>query len=123
MKERKLMRLKDYNYSQSGYYFVTICTKDRREYFGSVEEGRVNLSKYGEVVNKCWYELFQHYLGCSLDSFVIMQNHVHGIIVIDNENMVGNGFKPFPTKIINWRRTNETKRKGCADHRLFKGDW
>jgi REP element-mobilizing transposase RayT len=97
MRERKRNRLKDYNYSQDGYYFVTICTKDRREFFGGVAEGKMSLNKHGEIVNQCWYELPKHYLNCSLDSFVIMPNHVHGIIVINNENIVGNGLKPFPT--------------------------
>ena len=97
MKERKLNRLKDYNYSQDGYYFVTICTKDRKEFFGRVKEEKMNLNNYGEIVNQCWYELPKHYLNCSLDSFVIMPNHFHGIIVINNKNIVGNGFKPFPT--------------------------
>ena len=97
MRERKLNRLKDYNYSQDGYYFVTICTKDRKEFFGRVEEEKMNLNNHGEIVNQCWYELPKHYLNCSLDSFVIMPNHFHGIIVINNKNIVGNGFKPFPT--------------------------
>jgi len=96
--ERKLNRLKNYDYSQNGYYFITICTKDKREYLGSIEEGRMNLSKFGEVVNECWHQLPKHYLNCSLDSFVVMPNHIHGIIVINNENIVGNGLKPFPTR-------------------------
>jgi putative transposase len=97
MRERKSNRLKGYDYFGSGYYFLTICTKGRREYFGSVDERMMNLSKYGEVVDQSWYELPQHYVNCSLDIFVVMPNHVHGIIVINNENIVGNGFKPFPT--------------------------
>jgi REP element-mobilizing transposase RayT len=122
MKKRKLNRLKDYDYSQSGYYFVTICTRGRKEFFGSVREGRMKLNKYGEIINKCWDELPKHYLNCLLDSFVIMPNHVHGIIVIDNENIVGNGLKPFPThglseiirgfKTFSSRKINEEIKNG-----------
>ena len=97
MRERKSNRLRNYNYSQNGYYFVTICTKERKEFFGRVEEEKMNLNHYGEIVNQCWYELPKHYLNYSLDSFVIMPNHIHGIIVIDNEKIVGNGLKPFST--------------------------
>ena len=117
MKKRKLNRLRDYDYSKSGYYFVTICTKDRNEFFGRVEEEKMNLNNFGEIVSQCWYDLPKHYSNCSLDSFVIMPNHVHGIIVIDNEKIVGNGLKPFPTyglpeivrgfKTFSSRRINE----------------
>ena len=97
MIKRKPNRLRDYDYSQDGYYFITICTRGRKEFFGNIREGKLDLNRYGETVNQCWYDLPRHYPNGSLDSFVIMPNHVHGIIVIDNENVVGNGFKPFPT--------------------------
>ncbi|MGZ3524430.1 MAG: transposase [Thermodesulfobacteriota bacterium] len=97
MRKRRQVRLRDYDYSQSGYYFVTICAKDRKGFFGSVAEGKMNLNICGEIVSKCWYDLPKHYLNCSLDSFIIMPNHVHGVVAIDNENVVGNGLKPFPT--------------------------
>jgi putative transposase len=57
----------------------------------------INLSQYGEIVNQCWNDLPNHYLNCSLDAFVIMPNHIHGIMVIKNDKIVGNGLKPFPT--------------------------
>ncbi len=97
MKERKQVRLRDYDYSKNGYYFVTICTRDRKGFFGEIEEGKMILNAYGRIVFECWCDLPKHYVNCSLDSFVIMPNHVHGIVVIDNENVVGNGLKPFPT--------------------------
>jgi REP element-mobilizing transposase RayT len=114
MKERKLTRLKGYDYSQCGYYFVTICTKDREEWFGKVEDGEMVLNTYGEVARNCWYDLPKHYLNCSLDSFVIVPNHVHGIIVIRSEKTVGNGLKPFPThdlsEIIRGFKTFSSRR-------------
>ena len=97
MIKRKPNRLRDYDYSQDGYYFITICTRGRKEFFGDIREGKIDLNRFGETVNQCWYDLPRHYPNSSLDSFVIMPNHIHGIIVIDNDNVVGNGLKPFPT--------------------------
>ena len=97
MRERKPNRLKDYDYSQDGYYFVTVCAQNREEWFGKVEKGEMILNQYGKIVNPCWDDLPNHYLNCLLDMFVIMPNHVHGIIVINNDETVENGFKPFPT--------------------------
>ena len=122
MKERKLMRLEGYDYSRSGYYFVTICTHQREEWFGQVESGEMILNQYGEIVNHGWNDLPNHYLNCLLDTFVIMPNHIHGIIVIDSKNRVGNGLKPFPTyglseimrgfKTFSSRRINEMIKEG-----------
>jgi REP element-mobilizing transposase RayT len=91
--------LKSYDYSQDGYYFVTICAENRKEWFGKVEKGEMILNQYGKIANQCWDDLPNHYLNCSLDSFVVMLNHIHGIIVIINKDVtiVGNGLKPFPT--------------------------
>jgi len=97
MIKRKPNRLRDYDYSQEGYYFITICTRGRKEFFGDIREGKIDLNRFGETVNQCWYDLPRHYPNSSLDSFVIMPNHIHGIIVIDNDDVVGNGLKPFPT--------------------------
>lgn len=75
------MRLRGYDYSQPGWYFVTICTKNRQEIFGVVENGKMRLNVFGEAVMKCWFDLPNHYC-CELDAFVIMPNHIHGIVVI-----------------------------------------
>ena len=90
---RKLNRLKDYNYSQNGYYYVTMCVKNRINVFGKIRDDRMCLNRYGRIVNRCWFDLVNHYINCRLDEFVVMSNHIHGIIVINNN--VGNGFQPF----------------------------
>ena len=96
-RNRKLNRLKNWDYSSYGYYAVTICIKNRIEYFGNIQNNKMNLNQYGEITKHCWYDLPNHYWNCKLDKFTIVPNHVHGIILIDNDS-VGNGFKPFPTK-------------------------
>ena len=91
MKERKLTRLKGYNYSQSGYYFVTICTKDRGEWFGSIEQESMNLSRYGKIAHDFWAGIPAHFENVGIDEFSVMPNHIHGILIIE-ENMVGNAY-------------------------------
>lgn len=95
MRERKYLRLRGYDYAAQGAYFVTLCTHDRECMLGNVVDGAMEVNRYGEIVLKCWYDLPAHYLHCRLDECIVMPNHFHGIIMIDN---VGNGFKPFLTK-------------------------
>ncbi len=84
IRERKSNRLKGCDYSSSGYYFVTICTKSREEYFGNVIDRKMKLNEYGHIVNQYWFDLPNHYENCQLDEFIVMPNHIHGIIVITN---------------------------------------
>ena len=81
---RKANRYKDYKYSSQGYYFVTICTKDRLCYFGKTKDGKMILNKYGEIAGECWLEIPEHFSNIRIDEFVVMPNHFHGIIIIDD---------------------------------------
>ena len=92
-KYRKCPRLKGYNYSQPGYYFVTICVKNKFCYFGKVADKIMILNKFGRMVKNCWQELPIYYKNCVLDEFIIMPNHFHGIIKIT----VGADFKSTRT--------------------------
>lgn len=80
---RKSIRLRGWNYAWSGWYFVTIVTKDRRCDLGSVRDGEMILTDLGKAAEECWVKIPQHHAGVRLDAFVIMPNHVHGIVVID----------------------------------------
>ncbi len=93
---RHSIRLKGYDYSQEGAYFITICTQDRLCLFGEVVGGEMWLNDYGKMVRAVWDGLPEHYPFVMLDAFVVMPNHVHGIIIITE--YVGAGFKPAPTK-------------------------
>ncbi|MBF8296081.1 MAG: transposase [Bacteroidetes bacterium] len=88
-KQRKRLRLKEYDYSQPGAYFVTICTKDREERFGEIVDGEMRANNSAAVVWSCWNDLPNHYPNVELDAFVIMPNHVHGIIMVLDEQIVG----------------------------------
>ncbi len=61
IRERKLNRLKDYDYSVEGYYFVTVCAKDREEWFGEIKDGAMVLNDYGRIVLRGWEDLPNHY--------------------------------------------------------------
>lgn len=86
------MRLKGHDYSQPGEYFVTICTKNREHLFGEIVDGVMRPSEVGEIVKRCWVDLPIHCPNIQLDEFVVMPNHVHGIIrildVVDNCRVV-----------------------------------
>jgi putative transposase len=81
---RQSIRLKDYDYSQAGAYFVTVCTQKRICLFGETENGQMRLNDAGHMVQKIWNELPEKYPGIETDEFIVMPNHIHGIILINN---------------------------------------
>ena len=81
---RKSIRLKGYDYSQNGTYFVTLCTQNREYLFGKIEKDEMVLNEAGKGAQLCWYEIPKHYPYVVLDTFIVMPNHIHGIIMIDN---------------------------------------
>lgn len=88
---RKSIRLKEYDYSQTGVYFITICTYKKKCLFGDIKDGEMQLNKYGQISIECWKEIPVYFSNTMLDNFVIMPNHIHGIIVIiDNDGMIKN---------------------------------
>jgi len=82
-------RLNRHDYSAGGMYFITICTHTGLSYFGNILCGKMILSESGQIANKLWYEIPEHFSFVSLDEFVVMPNHVHGIIIIQSPTMVG----------------------------------
>ena len=77
MLNRKPNRLKDFEYSNDGYYFVTICTQNREEFFGKIDNEKMFLNEYGNIANIIWLEIPNHFPNCLIDEFVIMPNHIH----------------------------------------------
>ncbi len=95
---RRSIRLKGYDYAQPGAYFITICTQHRACLFGEVVDGEMRLNDYGKIVEFTWHDLVNHISGIMLDAFVVMPNHVHGIVIItDGPGVVGAGSEPAPT--------------------------
>ena len=79
---RRSIRLPGYDYTQAGAYFVTLCTQRRECLFGDIVNGEMVMNDAGRLVGKCWSDIPIHFLRVELDEFVIMPNHVHGIVVI-----------------------------------------
>jgi len=88
---RKSIRLKHYDYSQNGAYFVTICTQERACLFGEIINGKMVMNNAGRMVQNVWDGIESHYVGINTDAFIVMPNHFHGIIVI-----VGSGPRACP---------------------------
>ena len=123
---RRSIRLKGYDYTQNGAYFVTICTWHRQNLFGDIVSGEMQLSRNGEIIESYWDNLIKHHRHVELDQFVIMPNHVHGIIVLTDSQVIANndlsgrlnqlrpqrhgipeiirGFKTFSARSINRHR-------------------
>lgn len=81
---RQSARLSGYNYTQPGAYFITICTHEHHLIFGSIANDIMLLNPIGEIVRSCWLEITQHFAFTEISIYVIMPNHIHGIIVINN---------------------------------------
>lgn len=82
----KQIRLQKYDYSQPGYYFITVCAKDKVEYFGKVENGKMIPNEIGKIVERIWNLIPESYPCVALDNFIVMPNHLHGIIIIQPHN-------------------------------------
>ncbi len=99
---RRSIRLKGYDYTQPGAYFITIVTYERMPLFGDIVNGEMRLNAIGRVAERCWLDIPSHFPHVALDAFVIMPNHVHGILWIvesppETPEMVGaKNFLPLP---------------------------
>jgi putative transposase len=79
---RYSIRLRGYDYSQAGAYFITICTQNRERLFGEIADGEMKMNDAGQMVQTVWDEMSNRFDGLELDRFAVMPNHIHGIIVL-----------------------------------------
>ena len=79
------VRLKEYDYSQPGAYFVTVCTRNRESLFGEISNGSMKLNNFGKIAQECSEDLPNHSLSVRIDTFVVMPNHVHAIVFLAND--------------------------------------
>ena len=103
---RRSIRLKDYDYSQVGAYFVTICTHDKKCLLGDVVDGVVELSPIGKTALKFWLEIPKHSENVRLDEFTVMPNHIHGIVTIQNIGIQGDNAAPRRGVLLNAPNTS-----------------
>ena len=93
---RRSIRLKEYDYSQPGAYFITICTNNRECVFGDVVADKIRLNKSCWVVTEEWIRSIELRHEIKLDEFVVMPNHIHGIVIITESNVGATGRSPLP---------------------------
>jgi putative transposase len=124
--ERRSIRLRDFDYSQIGAYFVTICTYKKANWFGEIEDGEVRLNKFGLIINAEWLKTTEIRTGINIDSFIVMPNHLHGIIVIAEQSGATRRVAPTSLRsgslgsIIGQFKSKATKtirRNGLGDFR------
>ncbi len=84
-------RLQNWNYGWDGAYFITICTKEREHYFGNISDNKMKLSSIGILADVFWHEIKNHAKNIILDEFVVMPNHIHGILILNDNNSDNKG--------------------------------
>ena len=96
---RRSIRLKGYDYSQSGLYFITICCENRECRFGKIENDKMILNEAGKIADDCWLEIPGHFPNAILHEHIVMPNHVHGIVELTDATNVGaENFLPLQSK-------------------------
>lgn len=117
---RHSIRLPSYDYTSSGAYYVTICTKNQQHFFGEIRNGKMILSKIGKIASQNWLDISNHYDHVELGEFVVMPNHIHGIIWIvgvhpdltDKNEIVGTSLGMTDDENMNaWIRRGEPLHK------------
>ncbi|HPD43276.1 MAG TPA: hypothetical protein PKZ45_03355 [Dysgonamonadaceae bacterium] len=81
---RHSIRLQGYDYAQPGVYFITIVAHDRKCLFGEIVNGDMRMNECGEMAQQCWLEIPNHFPQTQLDEYIIMPDHIHGIIIIND---------------------------------------
>ena len=126
-RRRKSNRLEGYDYSQAGCYFVTVCVQDMQCLFGEIVEGRMVLNEAGEIVNARWQWLFERYDYVELDDYVVMPNHLHGILIIQHRR---DRSRPVPTDALKIKSLSElvgafktTSSKHIRENALVSFKW
>ena len=87
---RRSIRLKGYDYSQPGYYYVTICTQKRECMFGDVVNGVMELNDAGRMIENMWHKLENRFMSAEACIYVVMPNHIHGILIIKKQYVGAN---------------------------------
>jgi putative transposase len=82
---RRSIRLKGYDYTSAGAYFVTIIACNRDCLFGEITNEKINLSEYGKIAHECWRAIPNHFPNVEFGAYVVMPNHVHGVIIIKDD--------------------------------------
>lgn len=108
---RRSIRLKGYDYSLGGAYFITICTQDRECLFGKIADGEMILNDAGKIANEFWLQIPNHFPNVILHEHIVMPNHVHGIIELAEQTTVGvQNFEPQQLQQITEKPQNKFQK-------------
>ncbi len=80
-------RLSSWDYRFPGWYFITICTKNKKQYFGKISSSLEKLTPIGEIANQYWIEIPSHFINVEIDEYIITPNHVHGILILQSKKI------------------------------------
>jgi REP element-mobilizing transposase RayT len=123
-----------WDYGWAGAYFITICTQNREHYFGEIHSGTMHLSHLGVLADVLWHEIPNHSKNVTLGEFVVMPNHIHGILILHNDNQNAKNDNENVNNVNNvnnvetrhalslqtneTNETNETNQKTIAEQRF-----
>lgn len=119
---RRSIRLREWDYATPGAYAVTLCTYGRAHLFGKVADGKIELSDTGRMIQCVWLGLPEHLPGLQPDSFVIMPNHIHAIVLLGTAGQAeGRGQSPARTSLSDLvRRFKTLTTRLCGRGRLWQ---
>ena len=106
----KSARLESWDYRWNAAYFITICTANRKHYFGEIKNGKMEFSPTGVIADILWHEIPHHTSYVHLGNFVVMPNHIHGILILNNPEI--------PKKNISKGNT-EGKNDSPGNHPIY----
>jgi REP element-mobilizing transposase RayT len=121
---RSTIRLKNYDYSKNGAYFVTVCVRNKECVLGNIINGKMVLSETGKIVSEYWFEIPKHFHNVKLDEFCVMPNHIHGILLLNNVGVqnfeplrnkfqhiipksIGSIIRTYKTAVTHWCKQND----------------
>jgi len=114
---RHLIRMQSYDYSLPGAYFITICSQNQQCLFGKIINGEMVLNNGGKIIRDWWLELEQKFPNIQLDQYIVMPNHIHGIIIISETtiNTVGADLCVCP-----YKKSKEGEHTGSPLHKTLQ---
>lgn len=118
---RRSIRLKEFDYSQPGWYYVTICTQNKKCLFGAILKSKMVLNEYGKIVEEEWLKTKEIRKNIDLDYYCVMPNHLHGIIIIENKIVGANSNSPLQYNYENKKKLISPSQTIGAIVRGFKG--
>ncbi len=107
---RKSIRLRDHDYSKPGFYFITICISQMQSILGKIVDQQTVLSPFGKIVTRCWNAIPTNFPDAEIDAFVVMPNHIHGIIHHRESSSVQLHTIVQNFKSVSTRRINQLQR-------------